>query len=149
MDLNRIPQYKQAVRAEIRRALEQSGRETLRRVDRGFDTGQDAMGKPWTPLAPATIRRKGHGTILVDSGDLRDSFTWGIRGTPGRGADYELEIRSDDPKLSYHEFGTESIPKRPVLEPAARYLERNAIPDNIADALIDAEQRAGVNGRPI
>lgn len=146
IDSNRIPEYKDALQTEVRNALETAGRETVGRIDRGFESGTDALGNPWEPLAPSTIRRKGHSDILIESGDLRESFRWSITGTPGDSADYELAIGSADPKLPFHEFGTESIPKRPVLVPAARYLEIEALPTHMSKALVNAERRSGVDG---
>jgi len=40
-----------------------------------FDLEADLNGKHWTPLRPATIRKKGHDQILYQSGKLIDSIS--------------------------------------------------------------------------
>ncbi len=39
-----------------------------------------SQGRPkrWDPLKPETVRRKGHGMILIDTGRLIGSITWKI-----------------------------------------------------------------------
>ncbi len=40
-----------------------------------FRAGMDDTGAPWAPLAPRTARKKGHGVILVEFGDLEATLT--------------------------------------------------------------------------
>lgn len=47
-----------------------------------FDSGSVAMGgfntggfELWRPLAPSTVQRKGHDTILIETGQLRQSIS--------------------------------------------------------------------------
>lgn len=52
--------------------------EKLQLIEREqFQTSGARSGRPWAPLAPSTVQRKGHDTILVDTGALRDSFNYG------------------------------------------------------------------------
>lgn len=99
-------------------------------VDEGFDGGEDAMGRPWEPLSQETIRRKGHDDILIDSGEMRDSFQSDV----DRGA-MEARLGSNDRKLVYHEYGTEHIPRRPVLGPAAEYMATEVLEDAFTSSI--------------
>lgn len=49
-------------------------------VQRAFATG--GFGQ-WMPLQPQTIRRKGNGTVLVDSAQLRNSISSEVSGSNG------------------------------------------------------------------
>ena len=69
----------------------------------------DPTGAPWAPLAEATLaRKKGRGSTLVDSGDMRRSLTYNL------GSDY-VEIGFGEPYAQYHETGTERMPRRGLL----------------------------------
>lgn len=50
---------------------------------RYFADASDPNGQPWPPLAPATIQRKGHDTILVDTNRLRTSLTSMLQASSG------------------------------------------------------------------
>ena len=102
--------------------LERAGEEELETIDQGFSSGSDPLGRPWVPLAPETIRRKGNDQILVDSGRMRESFGMSIDRDR-----QEVKIGSSSNILPYHEFGTETIPRRSILRPAAIDLEQNVL----------------------
>lgn len=52
------------------------GLETLEAAELGYFSGHhDPGGNPWAPLSQATIDRKGHDEILVDTDRLRGSLT--------------------------------------------------------------------------
>ena len=103
-----------------------------------FDAAQDATGAPWPPLAPATVRRKGHDTILVETGALRKSLT-------SKGGDAIREIFDEpqegfsfgtsDPKAPFHQAGTERMPARPPVGMTEERLDQ--ICDEIADSMVD------------
>lgn len=95
--------------------------------------GQHApSGDPWAPLAPATVKRKGHSTILVDTGRLRGSLrdqthADGIRETfdewPGQaGFIFGTEV----PYSVFHLEGTARAPARPHVGIEERTLDRLA-----------------------
>jgi phage gpG-like protein len=79
-----------------------------------------ASGK-WADLAPSTIARKGHDTILQDTGELMASLTQrdaqGERGgnifevTPEH-----LRFGTSDPVAGYHQSGTSRMPQRKVID---------------------------------
>lgn len=64
---------------------------------------------PWAPLAPSTIRRKGHDKILYDTGRLRDSISIG-EVTPS-----SATVGTDAPYAPYHQFGTKKMVARPFI----------------------------------
>lgn len=77
-------------------------------VAREFETGTDPYGAAWKPLAASTIRRKGHDTILVDTGKL----ALGTGAKPSGGAG--IELASVD-YGQYHQSGTSRMPRRPIF----------------------------------
>lgn len=85
-------------------------------IKKNFEVG----GRPaWRPLSPATILRKGHSTILVDTGRLRESVEFKAE------REY-VEVGSFNmPERIYGEFhqkGTDRIPQREwrVMQPDDR-----------------------------
>lgn len=87
--------------------------------------GTDEFGIQWPELAESTIRRKGHATILIESGELADSLRPEsnhpdqiLRLGPGW-----LEVGSDraapngQPLISIHAKGGPRLPIRRVLPP--------------------------------
>lgn len=78
------------------------------KLQQQFDSGTDPYGKAWEPLKPSTIARKGHDTILVETGEGRDG-TKAIA-LPGAGVGIIL-----GPKLQWHLLKTENRAARPVL----------------------------------
>lgn len=87
-------------------------------IETNWDKQQDALGRPWAPLAASTIRKKGHSRILVESGDMRESVY------SRRQSAFQVEIGVADPKIHIHEYGTEHIPPRKVIEPAKVHLRQ-------------------------
>lgn len=119
-------------------ALEEIGKKTDQRVQQGFDSGTDALGRPWQPLQPDTIKKTGS-QILVDTGDMRNSFEWDVDRSNLR-----LEYGSSHPLVPIHEYGApvQNIPRRPILAPAGEYasnqLASQSMRSNIALALAGA-----------
>lgn len=142
-DYNNIPAFKRALKDNLRDHTERMGDQALRQIDRGFARGESPTGESWAPLAPPTIAGKGHSRVLIDAGDLRDSFNARV---DRRGDTHSLTVFSTDEKLKFHEFGTETMPKRPVMEPLARWLDDNVLDDRVEDAVVDAEKDAGITG---
>lgn len=111
-------EVKRAIRAGADLGLKKIANETEEQIDEGFDTGHDALGKPWKPLAPSTIRKKGHSQILVDSGHMRESL-YSDTNFAGNSA----QVGFTDGTIRFHEFGVpeNNLPARPVLGPAVTY----------------------------
>jgi phage gpG-like protein len=89
------------------KAVENSAREIERLIVREFDTQRDPYGGAWTPLKPATIKRKGSSRILVDSGALKDSVRVDASGS-------KVRILMNDYAL-FHQTGTSRLPVRKIL----------------------------------
>ena len=88
--------------AAIGRPLEDSTRAR-------FDSGRDPDGVPWASYAPlnplyAAVEKKGV-SILVESGDLRDSIRSAVVGNT-------LLVGSDQPYAPVHQFGAVIQPKK-------------------------------------
>jgi hypothetical protein len=68
-----------------------------------FRTEGARSGQPWAPLAPSTIKRKGHPTILVNTGRLRESFKlWDVNNIYHATDDY-LRYGSDVEEGAFHQ----------------------------------------------
>lgn len=91
-----------------------------KQADAQFDKG----GPGWQPLAPSTIARKGHATILIDSGDMRKSVKW------TSGSDYAL-LTIDSPAGFHLEGG----PRLPVRDPLAFFSDESV--DGASTLIID------------
>lgn len=77
-----------------------------------FDREASPAGLPWKPLSPLTIAAKGHSTILVDTGEMKNSVT--VKGHPNaiqRIAGNELVWGTRDPKAAKHQYGI-GVPQR-------------------------------------
>lgn len=107
-----------AIEAGAEKGLRDITNSTSEAIDSGFDTGHDALGRPWTPLQPETIRRKGHSQILVEHGTMRESQYNTVNSSTN-----SSQIGFTDGKIRYHEFGAPDVnlPARPVLQPAHEY----------------------------
>lgn len=87
---------------------------------------QDAIGPfpAWAPLADSTEAQKARmgypaDAPLLATGEMRDSIEHSVH-------DLEAEIGSNSDKMVWQELGTDKIPPRPVLGPAA-YRQRHKI----------------------
>lgn len=80
-----------------------------------FETEGEFAGNHWAPLSPAyaaykAIRFPGKG-ILIAHGDLRKAAS-----NPRRNASRQsLTLTIVDPKIQYHQEGTDRMPARPLL----------------------------------
>lgn len=146
-DRNRIPAYQRALQSALAGMLRDIGDEALEKIDESFEREQTPTGEPWAPLARATIERKGHDTILHETGDLRESFEQEVSWSPV--GDKHVVVYTENETMKYHEYGTESIPRRPILGPLARYLHREVVGDELETAAVSAEQMSGVRGAPL
>lgn len=77
-------------------------------IAKQFAQGTDPYGKPWARLKPATIRKKGHDLILVDTNRMQ-AETIAI---PRRGAGIELVTVG---YAGFHQTGTKWMVPREVL----------------------------------
>ena len=83
-------------------------------INERFEKEQSPDGSTWTPLAPATVKKRlkrhksGHMKILQDTGELRRSIAY-------EAGDYYVRIGSNLKYARTHQFGREHIPARPFL----------------------------------
>jgi phage gpG-like protein len=120
--------------------LLQSGMRSLEQQHLGrFGRQVDPEETPWTPLAYETIRRKGHDTILVETGRLKASLTTpkhadGIRQTwdewPTAGFVFGTEV----PYSRFHESGGEILPRRSHIGTNEEWLD--AFTEQTADYVL-------------
>ena len=79
-----------------------------------FDMEMSPQGNPWAPLSPVTVAAKGHGTILVDTDEMRRSLVEDSH------ENHIKEIQPDelfygtrDKKSRKHQDGGGNLPARP------------------------------------
>lgn len=75
-----------------------------------FAQSRDPLGTAWAKLKPATVKRKGHATILVDTGRLRASLSqpnseYGIRYAVDEWPRAGIVFGTDAPYSHYHDEG--------------------------------------------
>jgi hypothetical protein len=95
-------------------ALAAIGARVRTRVREKIGELQPAQGPfpAWAPLAPSTVRRKGHDRPLIETGAFREDVSYRV----GVG---RVEIGTHQDYIVYTELGTSTIPPRPVFGPAA------------------------------
>ena len=106
----------QITRADYTEPLTEYGDDITEAHQRYFDRQTDPNGTAWEPLAASTVARKGHATILVDTGRLRQSLT--ELGSPDnlfrvdkRGALFGTNVDY----AFWHQRGTKQMPARPMV----------------------------------
>lgn len=113
-------------------------------MGRQFKTEGDFGGDPWEPLDPDYLAWKSQHApgrpILQFTGDLLRAAT-----TPERRVSpFMLELSIVDPKIDYHQEGTDHMPARPVVFdqlPLEAALELDRLAGEYAD---DMARRAGI-----
>lgn len=84
-----------------------------------YDSGQDSSGSAWKPLAPATVARKGHNTILVDKNKMKASLVSptgdSIRDVVSEGGMAGAVFGTDVEYAHFHVTGTKNMPARPPV----------------------------------
>jgi phage gpG-like protein len=100
---------------------------------RFFADERDPTGEKWKPLAQATVKRKGHDTILVETGRLKNSLTTpdgdSIREALGRSANFGTFVEY----AGFHQEGA-GVPQREHTGLDEPTLDK--IVDTIADSLV-------------
>lgn len=86
-----------------------------------FADASDPAGVAWPPLAPSTIKRKGHDTILVETGRLRGSLAQKATASGGDAVREVAELASETDVIfgtlveysPYHDVASNNRPARP------------------------------------
>lgn len=82
---------------------------------RQFDTSGGYGAGGWRSLSPATVAKKGHARILVDTGTLRDSLTGETPYSIEIVRPLELTVGTKVDYARYHQTGTNRMPARPII----------------------------------
>lgn len=98
---------------------------------RSFSEGKAANGTPWAPLRPSTIRKKGHGIILVETDRLMDSLTKNTGDSRWTHDEREAEFGTAVPYAGFHQKGTNKFPARPPVGIDKKTLD--AMVERVAD----------------
>jgi phage virion morphogenesis protein len=99
--------------ADLRPALRSIGEYLLLETRDRYDAGVDPQGRPWAPLAAATIAQKQRDRtpfqkVLLRYGTLRETLTYEVTGQT-------LAVGSPQAYAVYHQFGTKNMPQRQIL----------------------------------
>ena len=107
-----------------------------------FQSGTDSDGNSWAPLKESTIKRKGHGVILIETEQLMNSLTQGgakgsITEFGGRNGSVvgSLMFGTDDRTAGFHQSGTSRMPARPPVGVSEETLTK--MTNDIADATVE------------
>ena len=108
-------------------------------------------GEPWAKLAASTIKRKGHGSILIDTTALAKSLTQrggsgAIRDQFSSGNMVGLVFGTSVPYAHWHMTGTYTMPARPEVGVTDDRIDKMGIEiaDLIASTIIEADWQAVV-----
>ena len=111
-------------------AAKEASDEISKLIQEEFDAGNDAYGKAWAPLRPATLKKGRHPPPLTDTHEMRDS----IEVKPMQGAGIQITL-NETPAI-FHQKGTEKMAKRPILPDGPR------MPDSWDTAIHEATDEA-------
>lgn len=142
------PQYLQGVADDLQETnfedclRNQVGPVIRDRIDMNFALEQTGTGEAWKPLAPSTVKRKGHDRILVETGAMRTAAT-----TTGAGHTTEVTERAMNdgvdqaaiPYAIFHQLGTRKLAQREFIGINEDTVERMA--GRIADFTVRALKR--------
>ena len=84
--------------------------------DKYFVNEHSPAGVAWPPLAPSTVKKKGHDSILWETGAMMDSListtSDSIREVVSEPPNHSLSFGTSDEKSPIHQFGAGRIPQR-------------------------------------
>jgi phage gpG-like protein len=107
-----------------------------------FHEEREPGGSPWAPLAPSTVKKKGHNIILFETGTLLGSLvTVGGPGNVSAVSSRGSIFGTDVPYAIFHDQGTSKMPARP---PVGISEERV---DLLAERIADETVRQLASGR--
>lgn len=96
-----------------------------------FADANDPSGVAWPPLAPSTVARKGHDTILVETGRLRASLTQKSTANSGDATREVAELAGETDVIfgttveysPYHDTASGNRPARPHVGINEQFLD--------------------------
>ncbi len=99
-----------------------------------FASSSGPDGQPWAPLAAATVAKKGHAKILIETRRLQDSLT-GEHSDAVRDMDQEFLLFGTRREWAWiHQQGTQKIPRRMHTGVSANGVD--GIVETVADACV-------------
>lgn len=90
-------------------SLNEVGKYQVKSTQNNFTKQSDPSGKPWKPLSPLTIKKKGFSTILIDKDKMRKANYYKVTGTNS------VEIANRQFYSDYHQRGTKKMAKREFI----------------------------------
>jgi len=101
-----------------------------------FDGQREPGGSPWAPLSPVTVAKKGHSTILFETGALKASLVTvggpnNINAVASRGSLFG----TSDEKALFHTEGTSRMPARPPV--GTNDEDVDGLTESLADHAVD------------
>jgi len=133
-DINNFNEVYEAVDIAVEDGMAAVHELTMQQMLANWESGQDAMGNNWAPLADSTLETATDSTPLIDSGALKAD----VEAESYYDADSTTSvIQTDMARGVYHEFGApeQGLPARPIFGPAGAYAA-SLLPDEL-DALLD------------
>ncbi len=100
-----------------------------------FDSRSAPGGEPWAPNAPSTIRRKGHGKQLFETGRLGSSLFGRTSDSIRDVYQHGLTFGTSVPYSVFNQEGTPKIPARVHVGMSEKTLD--AICDGVADFVVE------------
>lgn len=107
-----------------------------------YDSGQDSSGAAWKPLAPATVRKKGHDTILVDKGRMKAALVSptgdSIRDVVSENGMAGAVFGTDLEYAHFHVTGTKHMPARPPVGISEKTIDQvaNEVADHTVASMV-------------
>lgn len=102
--------------ANFRPLLESTSKDLEERHAEHYAAQTTPTGEPWKPLAPLTVKKKGHAIILRETDAMRDSLIGetvdSIREIVSEAPRHSLSFGTMDEKAPFHQDGTSRIPQR-------------------------------------
>lgn len=105
----------------------------------GFESQQSPTGEAWRPLAPSTVKRKGHDTILFETGKLKASLTGKAAEAIRESTAKDMTFGTSVEYAGFHQRGTSTIPQRVHVGASENSLK--LLEDGIADFIVDLMKR--------
>lgn len=87
-------------------ALPVIGEGLVEKTKQSFDNQADPYREKWAPLAARTLSRRAGGTILEDTGALKNSIYWRILGGDA------VSVFANQMYGAFHHYGTKRMPRR-------------------------------------
>lgn len=142
LDRDRLPGMIAALRPLLGRSLDNHVEQAYDEMISQWERGNDAMGRSWEPLAPSTIRQKGHDTPLIETRQMIDSADYEV----DRG-NVQAQITIETEYAGLHEFGAPDlgIPARPILRPTMELVNKN-MNSVVRQAVDRSVQMGGMGG---